>query len=251
MDTSRAPYVRVPVFFRDPVQAAEHDGQDLVDVLLDQAEDILVVPEVQRPLGHLPAEEREALGLSGGETSGCSPGPAPNQEYLEVGISHTSGDLLEQGLLNLLELRGLDDVQDLLDLPQVHHLVPTKDCERGTLQTTKATGNVHVRTCVRACACVCVSARVSAHVSMVEHKCGARVRACVVNCCYITSFWLQVLGQNFNSPRMTWRGGDYIQSIQEKALILDCSEVTNRQTMVRVRTQKTSHTDPELQRVMI
>ena len=98
---------------------------------------------------------------------------------------------------------------------------------------------------------VCVSARVSAHVSMVEHKCGACVRACVVNCCYITSFWLQVLGQNFNSPRMTWRGGDYIQSIQEKALILDCSEVTNRQTMVRVRTQKTSHTDPELQRVMI
>lgn len=34
----------------DPVEAAEHDGQDLVDVLFDEAEDVLVIPEVQRPL---------------------------------------------------------------------------------------------------------------------------------------------------------------------------------------------------------
>ena len=59
MDTSRAPHLRVPVLFRDPVQTAEHDGQDLVDVLLDQAQDVLVVPEVERPLGHLTAEERD------------------------------------------------------------------------------------------------------------------------------------------------------------------------------------------------
>lgn len=38
----------------DDVQAAEHDGQDLVDVLLYEAENVLVVPEVQRPLCYLP-----------------------------------------------------------------------------------------------------------------------------------------------------------------------------------------------------
>ena len=145
------------MLFRDPVQAAEHDGQDLVDVLLDQAEDVLVVPEVQRPLGHLPGgggggggkkrerereRERESerdVGMERRGNTSLDVGQAllRNQEYLEVGISHTSGDLLEQGLLDLLELRGLDDVQDLLDLPQVHHLVPTKRCERGRLADNK------------------------------------------------------------------------------------------------------------------
>lgn len=37
----------------DSVQATEHDGEDLVDVLLDEAEDVLVVPEVQRSLCYL------------------------------------------------------------------------------------------------------------------------------------------------------------------------------------------------------
>lgn len=40
----------------DDVQAAEHDGQDLVNVLLYEAENVLVVPEVQRPLCYLPVK---------------------------------------------------------------------------------------------------------------------------------------------------------------------------------------------------
>ena len=46
-------HIRVPVLFGDAVQAAKHDGQDLVDVLLDQTQDVLVIPEVERPLCHL------------------------------------------------------------------------------------------------------------------------------------------------------------------------------------------------------
>lgn len=41
------------MLFGDSVQAAEHDGKDLVDVLLDEAENVLVVPEVQRSLCYL------------------------------------------------------------------------------------------------------------------------------------------------------------------------------------------------------
>lgn len=46
-------YVRIPVLFGDSVQATEHDREDLVDVLLNEAEDVLVVPEVQSSLCHL------------------------------------------------------------------------------------------------------------------------------------------------------------------------------------------------------
>lgn len=41
------------MLFRDSVQATEHDGKDLVDVFLDEAENVLVIPEVQRSLCHL------------------------------------------------------------------------------------------------------------------------------------------------------------------------------------------------------
>lgn len=51
---ARVEHSRVPVLLGDDVQAAEHDGQDLVDVLLYEAENVLVVPEVQRPLCYLP-----------------------------------------------------------------------------------------------------------------------------------------------------------------------------------------------------
>lgn len=46
---------RVPVLFRDPIQAGEHDGQDDVGVLLDKTHDVLVIPVVQRSLRHLRA----------------------------------------------------------------------------------------------------------------------------------------------------------------------------------------------------
>lgn len=44
---SRLEYSRIPVLFGDSVQATEHNGKDLVDILLDEAENVLVVPEVQ------------------------------------------------------------------------------------------------------------------------------------------------------------------------------------------------------------
>lgn len=43
--------------------------------------------------------------------------------YLKVRIGHTSRDLLEERLLDFLELRRLDDVEDLLDFTQEHDLI--------------------------------------------------------------------------------------------------------------------------------
>ena len=43
--------------------------------------------------------------------------------YLEVGIGYTLGDLFKKRLLDLFKLRGLNNVQDLLDLTQEHDLV--------------------------------------------------------------------------------------------------------------------------------
>jgi len=43
----------VPVFFRDPVESGKHDGQDDGRVLFNQTHDVLIVPVVQSPLGHL------------------------------------------------------------------------------------------------------------------------------------------------------------------------------------------------------
>ncbi len=42
--------------------------------------------------------------------------------YLKVWTGHAFGYLLEELLLDLDELRGLDHVQNLLDLAQEHHL---------------------------------------------------------------------------------------------------------------------------------
>jgi len=50
-------YLRVPVLFGDPVQATKHDGKDLVNVFLDEAENVLVIPEVQRSLRDLPRQK--------------------------------------------------------------------------------------------------------------------------------------------------------------------------------------------------
>ena len=42
--------------------------------------------------------------------------------YLKVWTGDALGDLLEERLLDLDELSGLDHVEDLLDLTQEHHL---------------------------------------------------------------------------------------------------------------------------------
>lgn len=46
------------MLFGDSVQTSKHDGKDLVDVLLDEAENVLVVPEVQSSFCHLGQEKR-------------------------------------------------------------------------------------------------------------------------------------------------------------------------------------------------
>lgn len=49
-------YLRVPVFLGDPVQAPKHNWKDLVNVLLDEAENVLIIPEVQRSFCNLPEQ---------------------------------------------------------------------------------------------------------------------------------------------------------------------------------------------------
>lgn len=49
-------HVRVPVFFRDPVEAPKHNRKDLVDVLLNEAENVLIIPEVQSSFCNLPQQ---------------------------------------------------------------------------------------------------------------------------------------------------------------------------------------------------
>lgn len=50
-----------------------------------------------------------------------SPPPIP-APYLEMGAGHTTSHLLEEGLLDLHKLGGLNDIQNLFHLPQKHHL---------------------------------------------------------------------------------------------------------------------------------
>lgn len=48
------------MLFGDSVQATEHDGKDLVNVFLYEAENVLIIPEVQRSLCYLSGQrERE------------------------------------------------------------------------------------------------------------------------------------------------------------------------------------------------
>lgn len=47
------------MLFGDSVQATEHNGKDPVDVLLDEAENVLIVPEVQGSLCDLRGHEAE------------------------------------------------------------------------------------------------------------------------------------------------------------------------------------------------
>lgn len=46
-----------------------------------------------------------------------------------MGTAHTLGDLLKQRLLDLLELRRLDDIENLLDFPQEHDLPGGKEMQ--------------------------------------------------------------------------------------------------------------------------
>lgn len=53
------------MLFGDSVQATKHNGKDLGDVFLDEAEDILVVPKVQCSLCNLCGQrQKESQGSS-------------------------------------------------------------------------------------------------------------------------------------------------------------------------------------------
>ena len=107
------------MLFGDPVEAGEHDGQDDAGVLLDQTHDVLVVPVVQSSLGHL-RRHRQANSDDPGRSRRAQTPPTPNLLIgtdLEMWAGDASGDLFEERLLDLHELRWFDDVQDLLQFP--------------------------------------------------------------------------------------------------------------------------------------
>ena len=58
-NVSRLEYLRIPVLFGDSVQATKHDGKDFVNVLLDEAENVLVIPEVQCSLCYLRGQRQK------------------------------------------------------------------------------------------------------------------------------------------------------------------------------------------------
>lgn len=49
--------------------------------------------------------------------------------YLKMRIAHTFRDLLKQRFLDFLELCRLDDVQNLLNFPQEHDLMISKEMQ--------------------------------------------------------------------------------------------------------------------------
>lgn len=60
-----------------------------------------------------------------------------SQAYLKVWIGHTSRDLFEQWLLDFLELRGLNDIQNLLDFTQEHHLIVGEETQGATSRSER------------------------------------------------------------------------------------------------------------------
>lgn len=51
-------HLLIPVFFGNFIQTGKHDGQDLIDVLLNQTENVFVIPEVQCSLCNLKRHEK-------------------------------------------------------------------------------------------------------------------------------------------------------------------------------------------------
>lgn len=111
----------------------------------------------------------------------CAPAlaPPPFVTCLEMGAGDTASHLLEEGLLDLHKLGGLDDIKDLFHLPQEHHL------GRGQ------GGSSH-------------SPQV--HTLMPSGRWALPITVRVVRALH-TSFWVQVLGQYLRSPRITYRRG--------------------------------------------
>src|SRR6218665_1798748 len=54
----------VPVFLGNSVEGREHDRQDDVRILLDQAHYVFIVPKIERTLRHLSIKERHNFGTT-------------------------------------------------------------------------------------------------------------------------------------------------------------------------------------------
>lgn len=121
------------MLFGDPVEAGEHDGQDDAGVLLDQTHDVFIVPVVKSSLCNLGQDRRTLTETrphaSSTKSLKCSPLsklpplplPTGNKQQavtdLEMWAGDASGDLFEKWLLDLDELCGFNDVQNLLQFP--------------------------------------------------------------------------------------------------------------------------------------
>lgn len=70
---SRPGHSLIPVFLRDLVEGPKHSRQHSVTVVLNEAQDILVVPEIQSPLCNLGASRGRSGHLV--MASLCVPGP--------------------------------------------------------------------------------------------------------------------------------------------------------------------------------
>lgn len=113
----------VPMGLGVAVECREHDGQDPGSVVADQTHDVLIVPVVQSSLGHLTLQYNKVT-YTEDNNSECVFG-WEWMRHLEVRAGHTLGQLPEERLHNFDELRRLDDVQDLLQFVEEHHLFRT------------------------------------------------------------------------------------------------------------------------------
>ena len=94
-----------------PVEGWEHDGHDDLVVLLYEGHDVLIVPEVESPLSNLAREGDYRTPDQDDD----------DEHYLEVRARHTLGNLFKEWLLDLDELSWLNNIKNLLNLPQKHH----------------------------------------------------------------------------------------------------------------------------------
>lgn len=107
----------------DSVEGGKHQRQDDLAVLLYQAEDVLIIPEIKSPLCYLRHKQaQESMKEVPSQTGFCINQSVCGDFHLEVRAGDAGCDLLEERLLDPDELGRLDHVQDLLDLAEKHYL---------------------------------------------------------------------------------------------------------------------------------
>lgn len=91
-------HLPIPVALGIFVKRRKHDRENDFNIVADQVAEILVVPEVQRPLGNL-----------------------------KVGTGNGFCELVEERLLNLGEFGWIHDFKDVLNLVEKHHFFRAVD----------------------------------------------------------------------------------------------------------------------------